>query len=634
MFLIKETTNHFLIKVRYKISRRYILLCFAIIVNLLFGSCNKNNNIGTINPPSTTDTTGNSQNTNSDQEQKLRDITTGSTIYKSYYIDQPYIVQAQDSSWVCVFTTGTGQEGSPGQHVMATRSVDLGKTWSPAVDIEPATGPVASWVTPYITSYGRIYAFYNYNGDNIMTLKGVAIKNDLLGWYCYRYSDDMGATWSERYRIPIRNTNADLTNNFKGAVQMFWGICKPIKTTNGMYFSYTKIGAYMSGQGEGWVINCPNIETEKNASSLEWNLLPDGNVGIKNPAWNIQEEHNIVQLSNGTFYCVNRTLNGFPAFATSTDWGKTWTMPLPLRYGFGTSSDRIMKQPRACARIFKLKNGKYLLWYHNDNMSVYGGRNPGWISGGVELNGTIWWSEPEVLLYSKNRGDNMSYPDIVEQQNRYFITETQKSIARVHEINPAILNGVWSQQLLKTQVTNGLVWHQGEEATGTGIPANSKFPAQQKLFPVLNDGGFTIEFKVKLTSQGTQNTIFSNVDATGKGVSIVTNANNTISISLNDGRNTISWDTDQGLLANNATHDVAFVVDGQASLIIPVVDGKVCDGGAQREFGWTRFFNFVDVNSMAPIWLSKGSVQLSDVRVFSRALRISELVSNYQASNN
>ena len=51
----------------------------------------------------------------------------------------------------------------------------------------------------------------------------------------------------------------------------------------------------------------------------------------------------------------------------------------------------------------------------------------------------IEWSQPEILLYDDDPLTRMSYPDLVEDQDRYYITETQKDIARVHEIHPGSL---------------------------------------------------------------------------------------------------------------------------------------------------------------------------------------------------
>ncbi|MBM3334480.1 hypothetical protein FJY63_07450, partial [Candidatus Sumerlaeota bacterium] len=99
------------------------------------------------------------------------------------YVDQPYVVITKDGNWLCTMTTGKGREGQVGQHIVATISRDQGRTWSDLVDIEPADGPEASWVTPFVAPSGRVYGFYTYNGDMIRTSGTKQIRADTLGWY-------------------------------------------------------------------------------------------------------------------------------------------------------------------------------------------------------------------------------------------------------------------------------------------------------------------------------------------------------------------------------------------------------------------------------------------------------------------
>ncbi|PJJ84054.1 exo-alpha-sialidase [Mucilaginibacter auburnensis] len=558
----------------------------------------------------------------------LRSIEQGSTIYRANYVDQPGMVQLSNGSWACVFTTSSGSEGTNGQHVVLTRSSDMGATWSKPSDIEPVTGISSGWAMPYLTGYGRLYVFYVYNGDNFTQYNGVSLINsNLLGWYCYKYSDDMGQTWSKRYRMPIKMTAVDRNNTFKGAAQMLWSICKPLHTNRGLLFSFTKMGQFVSGLGEGWLMNCPNIETEKNADNLDWITLPDGDVGIKNPAWNIQEEHNIVQLSNGSLYCVNRTQQGYPAFSTSNDFGSTWTIPTAMKYGSGSAADRIIKNPLACARIFKCKNGNYLLWYHNNGTTGYENRNPVWMSGGVEVNGTIWWSEPEVVLYSSAVANRFSYPDLIEQQGRYFFAESSKTAAMLHEVNPNLLTGLWYQLKRKATITSGIVLDYDVKGSKTN-------DANNNLFTSLNfKGGFTLDFMLKFNTLGTANQIFSNKDSNGKGVSITTTANKTLLISINDGSNSSTLETDPNLLTTNTTHHIAFTVDGASNIITAMIDGKLCDGGSKKAFGWVRFGAVSNVNTDNQlVFGSSLDGEISSFKIYGRALRTSELVSNYLAA--
>src|SRR6266542_3152919 len=87
----------------------------------------------------------------------MRLITTGAIIPDEGYSDQPYIVKTADGAWLCVITTGPGQEGAGGQHVVTRRSTDQGKTWSEAVAVEPSDGPEASYAVLLATPNGRVY---------------------------------------------------------------------------------------------------------------------------------------------------------------------------------------------------------------------------------------------------------------------------------------------------------------------------------------------------------------------------------------------------------------------------------------------------------------------------------------------
>ena len=54
----------------------------------------------------------------------LRNVETGLVMPSLKYADQPYIAVTQTGRWVCVLTTGKGNEGAGGQHVAAAVSGD------------------------------------------------------------------------------------------------------------------------------------------------------------------------------------------------------------------------------------------------------------------------------------------------------------------------------------------------------------------------------------------------------------------------------------------------------------------------------------------------------------------------------
>jgi len=555
-----------------------------------------------------------------------RDLQNGYSIYDNGYIDQPYVVVLKDGRWLCVFTTGAGIESTPGQHIVSTISSDQGKTWSPPVSIEPNTGPSASWATPYLTKFGRVYVFYDYNGDNIDSLNGKPIShNSEMGWYCYKYSDDNGFSWSQRYRLPLPKAPVDFRNDFKGQVQLFWGIDKPKQYGNNMIFAFTRLGKYVQSDGEGWFYKSGNIYTEKNSGKLHWELLPDGDKGLRNPAYgSVQEEHNTVPLNNGDLYCMYRTTQGFPAHSYSRDGGHTWTLPLPATYE--PKGKQGLKNPRACPRVFKTHAGKYLLWYHNRGEKSYQGRNPVWISGGIEKNGFLHWSQPEILLYDIDTTIlGMSYPDLIEQDGRFWFTETQKTKARVHPVDLNLLKAMWHQSTAHKLITNGLIYQK------KCIKANTLASVRQ--LPNLKDRGFAIDLWLQLKDLKPGQVVLDSRDHLGKGICLLTTLQRTLKLELNDGKNTDGWDTDPGLLTAKKMHHVVFIVDGLSNIITVVVDGILCDGGVGRLHGWGRFSEKLgDVNGTKSWRLApnmRGSIK--DFKVYNRYLTTSEAISNFHA---
>ena len=556
----------------------------------------------------------------------LRNIRTGLVIPDEGYCDQPYVVVTKDGNWLCTLTTGKGREGDRGQHVVAGISSDKGRTWSKLIDIEPADGPEASWVMPLVTPGGRAYVFYDYNGDRIDTLgKRKGIRADMLGWYVYKYSDDYGRTWSEqRYRLPVRQTEYDRINDWKGEVQILWGVGKPIIADGSVYFGWSKIGKHVVDLSEGWFFRSDNLLTERDPAKIEWVMLPDGDAGLRAPKGPIAEEQNLVSLSNGTLYVMYRTVDGHPCHAYSTDGGHSWT---PTAYATYTPGGRLIKHPRACPRLWKTSNGKFLFWFHNHSGKDFTGRNPAWIAGGVERNGHIHWSQPEILLYDDDVDVRISYPDLIEQDGRYWITETQKSIARVHEVDPVLLGGLWNQGQARTVARKGLVLaHQG----GRAIPSGIDMP---RLPDLRHRGGFTIELWLEFTDLSAGQVILDTRDGAGKGVALTTTAEGSIRIDLGDGKNNANWASDPGLIEAGRPHHVVAIVDGGPKIISFVVDGVLCDGGDGRQYGWGRFSGELgDVNGARSLRVGpsfKGKLQT--VRVYDRYLRASEAVSNWNA---
>jgi len=579
-----------------------------------------------------------------------RIVEDGNAIPKQNYCDQPYIVITEDGNWLCVLTTGPGLESKLGQHVVATISQDQGQTWSDLIDIEPSSEYMSSWVTVFTVPTGRVYAAYNYEFEHGVTQHG--------GWFCYRYSDDYGRTWSaERYRIPLRLTNQDRRNVTGGAYQFFWCIDKPVTAHGGVFLTIPKMlsGVPIWG-GEGWVVHSPNVLTELDPEKITWELLPEGDEGIHNPALgNIQEEQNLEVLSDGTLYIVFRTEIGVVAYAMSRDGARTWTTPQPLTYADG----RPVRNPRACPKIWKASNGNFALWFHNNGAPGWGTsavRNPVWVTGGVEVDAPegkiIRWAQPEVLLYSTDptlRG--MSYPDFIEQDGRYWVSETEKTVARVHEIDPTLLEGLWTQHDRASVTHNSLVY----QSEGVLNPGDT-FGIPE--LPGLRNGGFSLELWLDVTDTGKSQMILSSEGLRHRGFQVSIAQNGAVRLSLRDERQrqwleavdgavagqpgpgqhlrsmrAWTWESDRGVLSPGKPHHLVFVVDGLSNIVSIVADGELCDGGSDRIQGWWRLNPWIDdINDVGVCQIGEGLPgKILKLRIYDRYLRTSEAVANWRA---
>jgi len=590
-----------------------------------------------------------------------RHIANGWPIPSEGYADQPYLVKTDDGAWLCVITTGQGKEGQPGQHVVSMRSTDQGRTWPDIVPLEPVDGPESAYAVLLKAPGGRVYAFYNHNTDNVREVKredkGVWKRADSLGHYVFKYSDDHGRTWSaKRYDVPVREFECDRNNVYGGTLRMFWNVGRPLLLDNAALLVLHKIGACGVGgfsQSEGCFMRSANILTERDPEKIVFETLPDGDIGLRAPAdgGRVAEEQSVVSLSDGSLYCVYRTVAGWPACAYSRDGGHTWTPPAYATY---TPGGRRIKHPRAANFVWKCSNGKFLYWFHNhggpivgkksesgDGNFPYEDRNPAWLVAGVECDTPdgkmIRWSQPEIMLYDDDPFIRMSYPDLMEDGGRFFITETQKNIGRVHEIPGAIVDGLFNQFDNHSITQDGLIINLPGDAPmphTMPMPALPEFQTRDNKQPDYRGKdmrvGFSLDFSLQLESLAGGQIILDSRNDAGSGLWVTTSDAGTIRITLNDGRQESSWECDPDMLKAARLHQVGIVVDGGPKIITFIVDGVLCDGGDQRQFGWGRFSptlrapNGSDTLKIGP--------PVRALRLYTRALRTSEIAGNYQAS--
>ncbi len=594
-----------------------------------------------------------------------RHIINGSPIPSEGYADQPYVIQTDDGAWLCTMTTGRGHEGVSGQHVISLRSTDHGATWQAPVDIEPADGPEASYSVLLKTPYGRVYCFYNHNTDCVREVRredgGVYTRVDSLGHYVFKYSDDHGRSWSEnRFEAPVREFDCDRENAYGGALRFFWNVGKPLIHAGVAYLVMHKVGAMGVGffaRSEGAFLRSDNLLTELDPANIRFDTLPDGDVGLRTPVGGgrVSEEQSLTALSDGSLFCVYRSVDGWPVCSYSRDGGHAWAPPAYLTYAPG---GRRVKHPRAANFIWRCSNGRYLYWYHNHGgqfiqhldkgSGPYEDRNPAWLMAGHEVatsNGRmIAWSQPEILLYDDDPIVRMSYPDLIEEGGQFWVTETQKSIGRAHAIDAALLEGLYSQGQSDRVARAGLVM----ELIGPDISAEVPMPrlpvfvtrdTQRIDMPGLDMRvGFALEMMLTLDSLDEGQIVLDSRIDHGPGVAVRMCAGGALELVLRGNQTENRWACDPGTLSaqTGQKHHIVFIVDGGPKVISVVVDGVLCDGGEARQFGWGRFSpNLRDVNG-SPVLRIAPSLHgnLALVRLYDRALRTSEAVANYRGSQN
>lgn len=145
--------------------------------------------------------------------------------------------------------------------------------------------------------------------------------------------------------------------------------------------------------------------------------------------------------------------------------------------------------------------------------------------------------------------------------------------------------------------------------------------------------GFSIDLWLQLDSLASGQRVLDSRDSDGRGIHLSTTDAGTLKLTMNDGRSESSWDTDRSAIRPGKLHHLVVIVDGGPKIITCVVDGILCDGGDDRQFGWGRFSPTLQVpNGSSTLRIAptmQGAVR--SLRLYSRALRTSEAVGNFGA---
>ena len=206
----------------------------------------------------------------------------------------------------------------------------------------------------------------------------------LLAWRC---SEDGGATWSERFQTPIGRGALDHPDE---AVPSNWvtsGWQTPLVTSCGeVICPVTRWASRAQGflesfaeqEHEGWFLRFDNILTEPDPAKLVVTTLPEGNRGIRldnpvRPGYSAAMEPAICSLSDGRIMCLIRTVTGSLYYSLSADGARSWSDPQELCFEPG---GRPVLHPNAPVTFAALRDGRYVLLFHNNDGTANGGEGP------------------------------------------------------------------------------------------------------------------------------------------------------------------------------------------------------------------------------------------------------------------
>ena len=291
-------------------------------------------------------------------------------------------------TFVVVWTMAKA-ESSADQCVVASRSMDMGKTWSAPMVIDSRStlegDDAASYGWPLLSNNGRIYIFYLKNKGQIQ------VRRDITGIFTFKYSDHDGKTWKPGHAIDMGR--GEYSHPSPVAHPNFVTIYSPIITSKNIAIAgYARYKAgpdlhsragYEQWETEVYFMRSENILNETDPNKLEVSILPKGPRGLRvrrteTTYW--CNEPSLIELSDGRVFVVLRTRSGCGYYAVSADSGTTWTTPQPLCY---TNGGEKILNPNAPMITHKMADGTIILLHYINKkyQGTFGRRDPIYLVG-------------------------------------------------------------------------------------------------------------------------------------------------------------------------------------------------------------------------------------------------------------
>ncbi|MDC0936084.1 exo-alpha-sialidase [Pirellulales bacterium] len=356
------------------------------------------------------------------------------------------VFPAPKSEELLAMWTQSSVEDHGDNHIVLARSSDA-ENWSEPQWIygthKGTSEPQASWGFPVVSRRGRIYCFYSSAPQG-----AEAGVSGVLGAHI---SDDNGHTWTKGAETIVRTTLEDPADLDSEETEFFIVWQKPIRDRHGRvlagYTQWTK-----DWVGSIYFMRFDNIDEGPDPADLKITWLPDDGKAIRLPRY-VQptgcEEPSIVLLPDGRLFTTMRTTTGYIWYSVSDDDGHHWRDAEVLRY---RDNGQPIKQPHASCPIYPLRDGRFLLVYHNNDYyarnklygealpenhpnipigPIYCYRRPAHIAVGEfrpRAHQPIWFSEPKQILDTdgmpvgpKRTDEIATYPSITDFKGKQVL---------------------------------------------------------------------------------------------------------------------------------------------------------------------------------------------------------------------
>lgn len=318
---------------------------------------------------------------------------------------------------LAMWTQGT-VEAHGDNHIVLARSKD-GVTWSEPkwiIGTHPGTREhQASWGFPLACAQGRLYCFYTKAEAGVP-----GGHSEIMGRL---YSDDDGETWIEGPDLVVPKHVSDPNSE-----EQDWFIVwqKPFRDSKGRWMA-----GYSGYPEASYFMRFDNIDEGPDIEDMKITWLPLDGKGLSlanyiddesrqdiDPVEMLQAtfsttEPSVVVLPDGRLFTTFRTRTGRIWYTVSSDDGESWRKLEILCY---RDKGEPFKHPLTCCPIYQLKDGRYLLLFHNndyfastekaglrmpDGMGVFSHRRPAFITVGEfrpDAHQPIWFGKHKQIL--------------------------------------------------------------------------------------------------------------------------------------------------------------------------------------------------------------------------------------------